>query len=146
MDCYYLITNTAKVWQRFIQLRVMKIRENLPAVRWFHCPGKQNPADIPSRGLDVGKTALRKKWLFGPDFLSKNQDFWPKTTSELETQFKYSEDFEEVGNQREHCLLASVKKKHDLKNAINIEKYSRTYKLIRVTAYVLRFIRNLKLI
>ena len=31
MDCYYWIKNSTKVWQKFVQLRVTKIRENLPA-------------------------------------------------------------------------------------------------------------------
>jgi hypothetical protein len=143
MDCYYWITNTAKVWERFVQSRVMKIRENLPAAKWFHCAGKQNPADIPTRGLDLGKADLKKKWLFGPEFLSKSQDCWPKATSE--TTVKDLDDSDNSAQPKEHCLLASVTQS-DLKNIINIAKYSSTYKLFRVTGYVRRFITNLKLV
>ena len=48
IDCVYWVNTTGKVWERFVQNRVVKIRENLPEVKfWRHCPGNLNPADIP---------------------------------------------------------------------------------------------------
>ena len=132
MDCYYWITNTAKVWQKFVQSRVKKIRENLPTAKWSHCGGKENPTDIPTRGFDLGKADLKKKWLFGPDFLSRSQDSWPKAT--LDTTMKDLDDSDDAAQSKEHNLLASVTES-GLKNIINIEKYSSTYKLFRVTGY-----------
>ena len=141
MDCYYWITNTAKVWQKFVQSRVKKIRENLPTAKWSHCGGKENPTDIPTRGFDLGKADLKKKWLFGPDFLSRSQDSWPKAT--LDTTMKDLDDSDDAAQSKEHNLLASVTES-GLKNIINIEKYSSTYKLFRVTGYLQRFITNSK--
>ena len=49
-DCIYWINNNLKILKQFIQNRVIKIRDNLPGIKWLHCPGSLNPADIPSRG------------------------------------------------------------------------------------------------
>ena len=65
MDCKYWINNSHKVWKQFIQHRVEKIRSVLPELKWWHCPGVLNPADIPSRGLDLNKNEIKRKWLHG---------------------------------------------------------------------------------
>ena len=71
-DCLYWINNTSKIWKQSIQSiqsRVQKIRDNLPNIKWLHCPGKINPADIPSRSLSLGNDSTVKVWLNGPQFL-----------------------------------------------------------------------------
>ena len=60
-DCIYWIKDKSKVWKRFIQNRVIEIRENLPGASWNHCPGDINPADIPSRGLNIVKPENQKR-------------------------------------------------------------------------------------
>ena len=82
MDCYYWITNTSKVRKRFVQSRVNKIRKYLPSAVWRHCPGKLNPADLPSRGADLSGEGLRELWLHGAVFLPHDEEFWPETPTE----------------------------------------------------------------
>ena len=55
VDCIYWINNNSEVWKQFIQNRVIKIRDDLPGIKRLHCPGSLNPADIPSRGIDICK-------------------------------------------------------------------------------------------
>ena len=52
-DCIYWIKNHSKIWKQFVQNWVIKIRDNLPGIEWLHCPRSLNPADIPSRGIDI---------------------------------------------------------------------------------------------
>ena len=57
------------------------------------------------------------------------------------------EESEEVGQERKkgHVLAAIVEEPHEDSNQIiDVKKYHRLAKLLRVTAYVLRFVRNAK--
>ena len=49
----YWIKGVDKEWKQFIENRVMEIRKLVPVECWMHCPGKENPADLPSRGMSV---------------------------------------------------------------------------------------------
>jgi hypothetical protein len=70
----------------FVSNRVQFIRETVHPSQWNHVKGKDNPADIPTRGclakeLKDGKT--REKWLHGPEWLKKSQEQWPKSTAPI---------------------------------------------------------------
>ena len=45
------IKGEEREWKRFVQHRVNEIRQLVPATKWKHCHGKNNPADVPSRGM-----------------------------------------------------------------------------------------------
>ena len=49
--------------------RVTSIRASVPPQCWIHCPGKENPADIPSRGMTSSELVRNHLWLEGPDWL-----------------------------------------------------------------------------
>ena len=54
-----------KEWKQFVQNRVNEIRNLTPAKYWGHCPGKDNPADVPSRAstpLELSVNVLFEKW------------------------------------------------------------------------------------
>ena len=56
---WYWITQSAKEWKQFVQHRVDEIKKLVPAECWKHCPGTDNPADLPFRGMDRG---MRMEW------------------------------------------------------------------------------------
>ena len=85
---------------------------------WMHCPGNVNPADIPSRGLNIIDHDMRQKWLFGPDFLMENQNSWPKTILNEKTP---SNSTVEVGKS---CLLVSHIEMNGVHKIIDIKRYS----------------------
>ena len=41
---------------------VQEIRESTTPASWNFCPGEQNPADIPSRGLTASELVTEDKW------------------------------------------------------------------------------------
>ena len=69
-------------FQRFVANRVSFIRSHTDVNQWHHVPGKQNPADILSRGSKNGESFLQSGiWFNGPEFLSKSEEDWPEQVS-----------------------------------------------------------------
>ena len=138
-DCLYWITSRNKVWFRFVQNRVKEIRENIPNALWKFCPGADNPADIPSREADLGKSEKRNKWLHRPELLNCSSTFWPTIPDLVARGVNDLQNNEASGN---------VNPITD--NVLNIEKTIDKHslhsfkKLIMVTSYVLRFVGNCK--
>ena len=60
-----------KPWKQYVRQRVQEIRQLTPRERWRHCPGSENPADLPSRGLSVNELIKSQVWWEGPAFLKK---------------------------------------------------------------------------
>ena len=58
--------------------RVQEIREHTTPDSWRFCPGNQNPADIPSRGMSASELVSEKRWWNGPEFLFKDEREWPQ--------------------------------------------------------------------
>ena len=63
------IQGVEKTWKAFVQNRVYEIRQLIPPIRWAHCSGRDNPADLPSRGLTPRELAASQLWKNGPDWL-----------------------------------------------------------------------------
>ena len=57
-------------WKQFVENRVNMIRRLVHPRQWKHCPGKENPADIPSRGVNVTTLTESSIWLKGPEWLT----------------------------------------------------------------------------
>ena len=54
----FWIKGITKTWKQFVQHRVSEIRKLLPTNCWKHCPGVENPADLPSRGMNPVELSL----------------------------------------------------------------------------------------
>ena len=65
----YWIRGKDKEWKPFVQNRVRDIRHNVCPDLWNHCPGKTNPADLPSRGLNMLELSISQLWRTGPEWL-----------------------------------------------------------------------------
>jgi hypothetical protein len=72
----YWIKN-AKPWKQYVLTRVKEIRECTTQESWRHCPGVQNPADLPSRGMNARELLKEKRWWKGPEFLYNPEAEWP---------------------------------------------------------------------
>ena len=131
--------NNAGEWKQFVRQRVNEILGKCDKESWNHCPGKENPADIGSRGMGAGKLKNSRIWWRGPEWLVKGKEFWPKNecverTDEVDVESKKNVAVL-VGLEVKKCLIGSV---------IYVCRFSEMDKLLRVTAMVLRFLANMK--
>lgn len=136
----FWIKGVEKEWKPFVQHRVDEIRKLTSIDCWNHCAGKDNPADIPSRGLTPTELSTNKMWKEGPVWLnaciqeSVLPDEMPDDcVKELKASVQRSE----------HILLAPTQTAN-LSNLINCKRYSTPQRLYRITACILKFIRLLK--
>ena len=86
----YWIKN-AKPWKQYVLTRVKKIRECTTQDSWRHCPGVQNPADLPSRGMNARELVNEKRWRKGPEFLYNPEAEWPQEVEIKETESSMNE-------------------------------------------------------
>lgn len=61
-------------WKQFVQNRVNEFRSLTPAKYWSHCPGRDNPADVPSSwGLTPLELSVNKLWRNGPEWMGNDE-------------------------------------------------------------------------
>ena len=72
------IQNEKKQYKQFVQNRVTEVRELTKMDMWYHLPGKENIADLPSRGcLPEELSSKRSNWINGPSWLTQEISTWP---------------------------------------------------------------------
>ena len=123
----------------------MEIRSLVSPTSWSYCPTDENPADLPSRGMNVSELASSDKWWNGPSFLTSTEDQWPQKP-----------DANSIEDSMVHAIEAECKKEAtttanlvtnlntSLSDCFGLERFTSSKKLFRVTAYVRRFISRLK--
>jgi hypothetical protein len=120
----------------FVANRVSQIQSLTDPKEWCHVPSEQNPADILSRGRTPHQLNQLSLWWHGPQFLNGPEHFsiknkWNPTSVENSTipEIKPS-----------CCLLVNAA---DIDNSL-FERFSSFSKLVRVVAYILRFVNNIR--
>ncbi|GFW35054.1 integrase catalytic domain-containing protein [Trichonephila clavipes] len=68
-------------WKPFVANRVREIQSLTDPNSWFHCSGKDNPADLLTRGSSVHALTTNSKWWNGSSFL-RQIDFQTKGLDE----------------------------------------------------------------
>eukprot|EP00731_Ephydatia_muelleri_P024188 Em0016g459a len=134
----YWITGLRKEWKQFVENRVNQIRQLVPAEHWRHCPGTSNPADLPSRGTSLTDPAISALWWNGPEWL--RGDNVP-----LEDNIAVPED---CLKELKSCNLSHnmlVSEGYTISPIVNFERFSVFKRLLRITAWVMKFIEILKL-
>jgi hypothetical protein len=62
----------------YISNRTEKIWKASQVEEWIHVPGKENPADLASRGMNASDLSKKDLWFRGPLWLSESKDKWPQ--------------------------------------------------------------------
>ena len=113
---------------------------------WRYCPGVHNPADLPSCGLTGNEMVDNSMWWCGPQFLQLPEEEWPQEQATVDTnQAALSEVVKNPPNVI-HVLTSceEIPTEVNLAKIINCHQISSLNRLLRVTAYVLRFVDNFK--
>ncbi|GFW89061.1 uncharacterized protein TNCV_2684951 [Trichonephila clavipes] len=127
-------------WKPFVANRVREIQSLTDPNSWFHCSGKDNPADLLTRVISVDALTTNSKWWNGSSFL-RQIDFQTKRLDEAIPERVYLTEMRKNSNPKEDMSLTlTVTKNNFLENIIDI---SNNYvKLIRVVSFPYRFIHN----
>ena len=110
-----------------------EIRENIGVDCWRNVPTECNPADIATRRNQKVKFN-EVLWFKGAPFLRQDEKGWPM----CETIGDISENVDEKE------VIVATNLTQGVCHFINIERFSTLGKLVRVTSWVKRFIRNLQ--
>ena len=119
----------------FVANRVTEIQGLTNPDSWSHCSGKTNPADLPTRGPSVKTLIHSQLWWSGPvsqsptdDAESADEDYVAdEVNTELRSKFQAVVQF------------TFTKQPEPL---LDLDKYSRLKTVLRITAWVKRFIAN----
>ncbi|VEN41764.1 unnamed protein product [Callosobruchus maculatus] len=120
-------------WKPYVCHRVSEIQKSTIG-SWRHCPGSDNPADLLTRGVKAKVLLTSEMWQCGPEWLRLGHEFWPN-----------EEANDDILNDVESSVFAVQNVESPLNEPIFcLEKYSSLEKILRITAYVKRFIHNLR--
>lgn len=141
----------------FVANRIANIQEKTEEMKanWRWISGKENPADLISRGTTVGELKQNQLWWKGPSWLNKSEEEWPKSQIQEE---KVQEIMEQQEIKKIHLVQSKDSEQHKLYvhpwhkySSTTQQSYSilRAYgewtKLLRVTAMVFRSCHNFSL-
>ena len=143
--CVLYWLKTPKPLSVFVANRVKEIR-TLEAVTFCHVTSEDNPADMASRGKSPEE--LSSSWWNGPHWLTRPIREWPRSNMiNDETSRKETESEVKCNKVLYEAKLVSaegpLEKPIDLSD-IDEQRHSSLYKLLRVTAWVLRFANRLR--
>ncbi|GFX00717.1 integrase catalytic domain-containing protein [Trichonephila clavipes] len=136
-------------WKQFVANRVNEITRLTDPHLWYHCAGKENPADFLSRGLSADCLVSNSRWWTGAEFLSdsefsKNfQQVVPEldylTEHEKETVVQERKKLPEADRSEETVLLNS-----DSSSILDelLEFSNNYFKVINILSYIFRFNYN----
>lgn len=119
------------LFSAYISNRLARILDVSSPNQWHHVPTSENPADLISRGIDTALISQSKLWWHRPHWLAQKENSWPNT-------------FQAPDALPESRTVKLVLAASGGPSPWLLEKYSSWSKLLRVTAFVRRFINNCK--
>eukprot|EP00731_Ephydatia_muelleri_P009492 Em0005g78a len=139
----FWIQRCDKEWRQFVEYRIREIRHLISVEAWRHCPGKDDPADLPSRGVDLSVIISDPLWLKGPDFLcdspiDDNLTLEEAVFNECMSELK-AKDRPQLQEAYNFLVVRGPE------NLINCERFGSLRRLLRTTAYVLKFVKAMKI-
>ncbi|XP_015119094.1 uncharacterized protein LOC107042543 [Diachasma alloeum] len=117
-------------WKEYVHNRVASIQELVPGAKWRYISGKEHPVACASRGITVAQLSAHKLWWMGPKWLQLDSSQWPKENAKLDPSANLEEKPASIFTVSMGSTLWDF-----------IIKYSSLYKLLRITAARLYWVR-----
>ncbi|XP_075158086.1 uncharacterized protein LOC142231359 [Haematobia irritans] len=118
-------------WNVYVGNRVAEVQRYSNISEWFYISTHDNPADCASRGIAPLELVHHKLWWSGPDWLCLPPTEWPQ-----QPEHNYETNLEK----KKKTFASHVITKLDFPEILS--RFSSLTKLVRVTAYILRFVNN----
>ncbi|CAK9799142.1 hypothetical protein ANTPLA_LOCUS1909 [Anthophora plagiata] len=123
------IRGNSNRWKTFVANRVTQIQTLTESSNWSHVRSEDNPADLISRGSNPRLLRNNDLWWLGPSWLAMESNHWPPSVEEAIA----------IPDERANLIIATTV-------AFNTNelffRYSNYTRLLRITAYCLRFAQN----
>ena len=131
------IKSDAHRWKTFVANRVAQIQQLTEPLCWSHCPGKDNPVDLVTKGVFAEQLVTSDTWLKGPAFLTDGS-----VRCETDAVAAHSHV---VAAEQSSSVTVSVDTSGQFRELVfKLDRWSSFVKSIRVVGWVLRFINNMK--
>ena len=127
-----------KPLKQFVANRVQVIHDLFPASSWSYCHTTENAADLLTRGITHTQLKSSQLWFQGPPWLTFKSN-WPTWSPACIHHIQATEEAEIATLEEEQNTIQP-----SISQVIDISRHNKLTKLLRVTAYVLRFIDNIK--
>lgn len=119
-------------WKTFVGNRVSRIQNKINPSNWHHVAGKENPADVASRGVLPSELVHNSLWWAGPSWLS---------SPHLEDKVSPSEfPCAEALSEERRCVLNISLESHPILTLL--DRFSSLDKIIRIVVYCLKFLAS----
>ena len=132
---YWIIHD--KEWKQFVKNRANEVRSLISPDSLRFCLGTDNPADIPTQGIAASGLENNELWWNGPKWLKTSEENW------LENAYLQKvppEAMEELKSSDFTVINLSVTSDVKLETLIDSHRFSSFDKLLRITAWVKRFV------
>lgn len=137
------IAKPSSKWKGLVKNRVQDIHDLTSISDWRHCPGKENPADLHSRGMKLSDLKHSALYWKGPAWLSNDKFSWPRskyTSQDIEKNLPENIRVEVEKESSQKKILIVKTNDSDIEKYPNvIEKFENYNKILRVTARILRW-------
>ena len=154
------LRNRSRIFKSFVAHKIGKIHSKTQSNQWKYVPSKQNPANLTTHPSTVHELVQQDVWFHGPEYLLKDEEFWPDQNSVNITSDKLKEKRNECfmcnspnatqGYPRGTSQTEKIYHEEKLCESLNffneirgsVRQYSSWIKTLRVQAWSLRFLHN----
>ncbi|CAL1299199.1 unnamed protein product [Larinioides sclopetarius] len=123
-------------WKVFVSSRVKEIQSLTNKELWHYCPGRDDPADLLTRGINADSLLNCEKWWNGPSFLHEEDIDFKGESVVLSDNNACHEELKHT----ERKALTVTLDNNCLNNILSL--YINFHKILCVFSYLYRFIDN----